>query len=94
MSESPQRLIITVLGMDKVGIVARISAFCAEHDMNIVDTSQTIMQDMFTMIMVVEMQQSSLSVGDIGTKLAKIGTELALEIHVQDERIIRAMQRV
>ena len=86
------RAIITVIGKDTVGIIAKISNLLFENNINILDISQTIMQDMFTMIMLVDMQGKNVS--DIADGIKKIEEEMNLSIHVQHEDIFNLMHRV
>jgi len=86
------RAVITVIGKDKVGIIARVSALLSENGINILDISQTIMQDMFTMIMLVDMQEKKVS--DISDGIKKIENDMELSIHIQNEDIFNLMHRV
>ena len=86
------RAVITVIGKDKVGIIARVSALLSENGINILDISQTIMQDMFTMIMLVDMQGQNVS--DISDGIEKIEKDMELSIHIQNENIFNLMHRV
>ena len=86
------RAVITVIGKDKVGIIARVSALLSENGINILDISQTIMQDMFTMIMLVDMQDKKVS--DISEKIKEIERDMELSIHIQNEDIFNLMHRV
>ncbi|MBR4723837.1 MAG: ACT domain-containing protein [Clostridia bacterium] len=86
------RAVITVIGKDKVGIIARVSALLSENGINILDISQTIMQDMFTMIMLVDMQEKKVS--DISDGIKKIEEDMELSIHIQNEDIFNLMHRV
>ena len=88
------KAIVTVVGKDKKGIIAKVSTALFENSVNIIDISQTIMQDMFTMIMMVEFDSSSVSVGDIDGSLSAIAEELGLSIHVQREEIFSSMHRI
>ena len=88
------KAIVTVVGKDKKGIIAKVSTALFENGVNIIDISQTIMQDMFTMIMMVEFDSSSVSVGDIDGSLSRIAEELGLSIHVQREEIFSSMHRI
>lgn len=88
------KAIVTVVGKDKKGIIAKVSTALFENSVNIIDISQTIMQDMFTMIMMVEFDSSSVSVGDIDGSLSRIAEELGLSIHVQREEIFSSMHRI
>ena len=86
------RAVITVIGKDKVGIIARVSALLSDNGINILDISQTIMQDMFTMIMLVDMQEKKVS--DISDGIKKIENDMELSIHIQNEDIFNLMHRV
>jgi ACT domain-containing protein len=88
------RAIVTVLGQDRVGIVAGVSRVLAENNVNIDDISQTIMQDFFTMIMLVTIDENEISIGDLQNKLSAVGDELGLKITVRHEDIFRFMHRV
>ena len=88
------KAIVTVVGKDKKGIIAKISNVLFENDINIADISQTIMQDMFTMIMMIEFDSSDVSVQDINKKLSAIEKEMGLSIHVQREEIFSSMHRI
>lgn len=88
------KAIVTVVGKDKKGIIARVSNVLFEKSVNIIDISQTIMQDMFTMIMMVEFDSNDVSVHDIDTALNVIAEDMGLSIHVQREEIFSSMHRI
>ena len=88
------KAIVTVVGKDKKGIIAKVSTALYECGVNIVDISQTIMQDMFTMIMMVEFGAEHVSVQDITNRLSEIEQEMGLKIHVQREEIFSSMHRI
>lgn len=88
------KAIVTVVGKDQKGIIAKVSNILFENSVNIVDISQTIMQDMFTMIMMVEFSSSEVSVADISDKLSVAEKEMGLSIHVQREEIFQSMHRI
>ena len=88
------KAIVTVVGKDKKGIIARVSTALFESSVNIADISQTIMGDMFTMIMMVEFDGGAISVTDISKRLEEIERELDLSIHVQREEIFSSMHRI
>lgn len=88
------KAIVTVVGKDKKGIIARVSNVLFEKSVNIIDISQTIMQDMFTMIMMVEFDSKEVSVGDIDTAINVIAEDMGLSIHVQREEIFSSMHRI
>lgn len=87
-------LFITVIGQDKKGIVAKISMFLYEYNINIEDINQRIMDTYFVMIMLVDMKESKHNLEKVREELKKIGQELGLEIQIQHENIFKMMHRV
>jgi len=88
------KAVITVIGKDRVGIIAAISAILAEANVNILDISQTIMQEYFTMIMLVDISKSNISFNELAEKLETKGKELALSVRIQHEDIFNSMHRI
>ncbi len=88
------RAVITVIGQDKVGIIAEVSRILAENDINILDISQTIMQDLFTMVMLVNLEKSKVNVKDISKTLSDLGDAMGLSIRLQHEDLFRSMHRI
>lgn len=88
------KAIVTVIGEDKTGIIAKVSTVLYENNINIQDISQTIMQNMFTMIMLVDFRASEISVQEITDKLNAVAKEMNLSIHVQREEIFSSMHRI
>ena len=88
------RAIVTVIGKDRVGIIADVCAILATNKVNILDISQTVMQEYFTMIMLVEMLMDGLSFEELSTILNDAGSELGLSIRIQREDIFNAMHRI
>ncbi len=86
------KAVITVIGKDTVGIIAKVSNLLFENGINILDISQTIMQDLFTMIMLVDIKD--VQVGDLQEKLDVIAKEMSLSIRVQNEEIFNSMHRI
>ena len=89
-----QICIVTVTGLDKVGIIARLATTMAKANINIVDVNQKIMEDTFVMTMAVDIGQASLDMGQIKKHLDQVGRQMALKITIQDESIFKAMHRV
>lgn len=87
-----KKAVITVIGKDTVGIIARVSGVLFKKNVNILDISQTIMQDLFTMIMLVDMRDCS--VGELQSELDAANEEMNLSIHVQNEEIFNSMHRI
>ncbi len=88
------RAIITVVGVDKIGIIAGVSNLLAEAKVNILDISQTILQDYFTMMMLVDLGSMDVSHKDLVSRLDKKGEELGVSIRMQHEDIFNAMHRI
>ena len=88
------RAVITVIGKDKVGILAKVSEKCVEYNANITDVTQSILQDMFVMIMFVDITNLKIQLKDLSAILENTGNELKLKIHVMHEDIFNAMHRI
>ncbi len=88
------RAIVTVIGRDQVGIIAAVCALLSEHKVNVLDISQTILQEYFTMIMLVDASQADLPFADLAGELEQAGKEKGLVIHAQREDIFNAMHRI
>ena len=88
------KAIVTVIGNDRPGIIAKVSTALAENKVNIEDISQTLMQGNFTMIMLCDMQNATLSLKDLKDSLVKVGEEIGVSIHVQHEDIFNAMHKI
>ncbi|MDE6613321.1 MAG: ACT domain-containing protein [Clostridia bacterium] len=88
------RAVVTVVGKDKTGIIAKISAFLAEREVNIVDISQTILEEFFAMIMLVDISKSNKQLSVLSEECSKLGNEIGMSVHVQHEEIFNAMHSV
>jgi ACT domain-containing protein len=88
------RAIVTVIGEDRVGIVAKVATSLAESGANIEDISQTLMQDLFTMIMLVSLDESVADFAAVKERLRAVGEELGMKIDLQQEDVFRYMHRV
>ena len=88
------KAIVTVIGKDKIGIIAQVSAVLAENMVNILDISQTILQDYFTMIMLVDLSKMKLSFADLSNRLSDKGKTIGLQIKIQREEVFKAMHQV
>ena len=89
-----KKAIITVVGKDKVGIISGVANLLSENNVNILDISQTILQDMFTMMMLVDVDGSKYNVAELGELLSAKGKELGVEIRIQLEEIFESMHRI
>ena len=88
------RAIVTVVGKDKSGIIAKVSTALAENNVNIEDISQTIVQGNFTMLMLCDLSNSKLSLKEMNTVLTTLGENIGVSIHVQNEDIFNAMHKI
>ncbi len=88
------KLIITVVGKDTVGIIARVCTYLAEHRINILDISQTIVGGYFNMMMVTDPTESTVSLDQAADDLDLIGKDMGLSIRVMKEDIFNAMHRI
>jgi ACT domain-containing protein len=88
------RAIITVVGHDTVGIIAAISSELAKYNVNILDISQSVLQDLFAMVMLVDISKCAISFTDFSKLVAKKGEEMGVKIHVMHEDIFTSMHRV
>ena len=88
------KVIITVVGRDTVGIIARICTYLAEHGLNILDISQTIVGGYFNMMMVVDVAETAKSFDTVSGELAEVGTTIGCVIRIQLEDIFDMMHRI
>ncbi len=86
--------IITVLGKDKVGIIAKVCIYLSEKGVNILDISQTIVKGYFSMLMITDIEKSTVSFEELASGLKKIADELNVEIRIQQEAIFDCMHRI
>jgi len=89
-----KKAVITVVGKDTVGILAKTCTYLAENGINILDISQTVVQDYFNMMMIVDMSCASRPFGDIAEGLSKVGESLGLQAKCQKEEIFEKMHRI
>ena len=88
------KAVITVVGKDTVGILAKVSVLCAEHGANIIDVTQTVMQDMFCMIMFCEADDLTIPFSEFVDKAEKLGEANNLKIHIMHEDLFNSMHRI
>ena len=88
------KAVITVIGKDSVGIIATVSTECAKYGVNIIDITQSVIQDYFAMIMLVEIDNMNTDFGNFKTELESIGAEKNLDIRVMHEDIFNTMHRI
>ena len=88
------RAIVTVVGKDRVGIIANVCDLLAKYQVNVLDISQTIMEGYFTMIMMVDATHCELPIAQLIQTMKEEGVKQALDIHIQREDIFNAMHRI
>lgn len=89
-----KKIVVTVIGKDCVGIVAGVSATLAQENINILDISQTILDDIFQMVLVCDMEKANEPLQQVQEKMAALGKELGVDIRVQLADIFYAMHRI
>ena len=88
------KAIITVVGSDQKGIIARVSAILAENNINIADISQTILSGNFVMMMMVDLEESKISIDELRSKMEALGSEMGVNISIMNEKVFSAIHRI
>ena len=88
------QVVLTIVGKDKVGIIAKVSAALAECNMNIININQNIMQDFFNMVLIADMSKANVTLKEAKDKFTAIGEEIGVEVRLQSEEIFTAMHRI
>ena len=88
------KAIVTVIGKDKSGIIAKVSTLLSDANVNIEDISQTIVSGNFTMIMVCDIEKAKISLSELHDSLVKLGEDIGVSIHVQHEDVFNAMHKI
>jgi len=88
------RAVLTVIGKDTVGILAKVSTICAEYNGNVTEVTQSVLQDMFAMIMLVDISKLNTGFSELSDRMKDLGKELGLSIHVMHEDIFNSMHRI
>lgn len=88
------RIVLTIVGKDKVGITAKVSQLLAENDVNILNINQNILEGFFNMVLIADMENSAISLQELKQKAVVLGQEIGVEIRVQHEDIFTAMHRI
>ncbi len=88
------RAVITVIGKDMVGILAKVSAVCADHGINVLEVTQSILQDMFAMIMMVDIEKSDIPFTTFADELTALGASMNLSVHTMHEDIFNSMHTI
>ena len=88
------KAIITVIGKDSVGILGKVSSACAEAGVNILEVTQSVLQDMFAMIMLGDFEKSPIAFSEFQQKLSDLGDDMGMKIHVMHEDIFNSMHKI
>lgn len=88
------RAVITVIGKDTVGILTKVSGICTEYNANVIEVTQSVLQDMFAMIMLVDITKLNRNFTELADRMTLLGTELGLQIHTMHEDIFNIMHRI
>ncbi len=88
------RAVISVIGKDAVGILAKVSNVCAQYNANVTDVTQSVLQDIFAMIMLVDISKSTIGVAELSSEMDKLSKELGLSIFVMHEDIFNSMHKI
>lgn len=88
------KAVLTVVGKDAVGILAKVSSECAKYNVNIIEVSQTILQEMFCMIMICDVDGLQVPFGEFSDAMSEAGTKINMSIHVMHEDLFNSMHRI
>ena len=88
------RVVLTIVGKDKVGITAKVSNALAEMNINIININNNIMQGFFNMVLIADMAEANVPIAEARDKMAALGVEIGVEIRLQSEEIFSAMHRI
>ena len=88
------RAVVTVIGKDTVGILTKVSGICTEYNANVIEVTQSVLQDMFAMIMLVDISAINKNFADMVDTMTELGNTLGLSIHTMHEDIFDAMHRI
>lgn len=88
------RAVVTVIGKDTVGILTKVSGICTEYNANVIEVTQSVLQDMFAMIMLVDISRLNRDFTELVSRMTKLGEELGLNIHTMHEEIFNTMHKI
>jgi len=88
------RAVVTVIGKDMVGILAKVSTVCADANANVIEVTQSVLQDMFAMIMMVDVSSLNCSFNQLSDNLTALGNDMGLSVHTMHEDIFNSMHRI
>ena len=88
------KAVITVIGKDRVGILAKVSGTCAEHNVNVLEVTQNILQGLFSMIMVVDVTEADMEIDHLASVFGQLGQELGMDIRFTRTELYEAMHHI
>ena len=88
------KTVISVIGKDTVGIISKVSAVCAEKNVNIIDITQSVLQDMFVMVMLTEISDLNCTFSEFSEQMQSLGKNIGLDIRVMHEDVFNSMHRI
>ena len=88
------RAVITVIGKDNIGILAKVSTVSSDYNANVTEVTQSVLQDMFAMIMMVDISRMNVDFSKLSDRMIELGTELKLSIHTMHEDIFNSMHKI
>lgn len=88
------KVVVTIVGQDRVGIIATVSRILADNNINILKINQTILEGFFNMVMIVDMTESKIKIQELQQMLSETGQQMGLDIKAQHEGIFRSMHRI
>jgi ACT domain-containing protein len=88
------KIVVTIIGQDRIGIVAKVSTAMAEESVNVLDINQNIMNGFFNMVMIADMGAATVSIKDLQHKMNEVGQDIGVEIKIQSEDIFNVMHRI
>ena len=88
------RAVVTVIGKDMVGILSKVSGTCADCNANVIEVTQSVLQDLFVMVMLVDITKATVRVADLADIFDKLGEEMDLKIHIMHEDIFNSMHKI
>ena len=92
--EKTEKAVITVIGKDMVGILAKVANECADKGVNVLEVTQSVLQDLFVMVMLVDITKATAEVSDLADLFDALGQRLGLKIHIMHEDIFNSMHRI
>lgn len=88
------KAVISVIGKDAVGILAKVSSMCAQYNANVTEVTQSVLQDVFAMVMLVEIDALSIPLSDLSDRMSEMGKTMGLSIYVMHEDIFNTMHHI